>query len=221
MSDLVARMAKVEAIAPDEEYRIRPEWKTAVVKRGAYEKREGRKRIGELLGMAEANLGTETWRSAAGHEAEISRLGAEHGFPSEDGFSERLQVVTSALTGFREEAAREASIRKIVRKLESLAEEVETRGVTPEGITVDYATSTLGTVRRQERELVGLSGSVPDSSRARIRATADRLEQIVHLSRSRKKMRNASVGRTCRHWAFGGFRIRICRAAGVLLQERA
>ena len=192
--DLVARMAKIEAIAPDEEYRIRPEWKTALVKRGAYEKREGRKRIGELLKMAEVNLGTETWRSAAGHEAEISRLGADYGFPSEDGFSERLQVVTSALTGFREEAAREASIRKIVRKLESLAEEVETRGVTPEGITVDYATSTLGTVRRQERELVGLSGSVPDSSRARIRATADRLEQIVHLSRSRKKMRNASVG---------------------------
>jgi hypothetical protein len=192
--ELIARMAKIEAIAPDEEYRARPEWKSALVKRGAYQRKEGRKRIGELLEIAEANLGAESWRSAAGHEAEISRLAGEYGFPNEDGFSERLKAVTNTLTGFREDAAREVSIRKIVRKLESLAEQVETRGVTPAGITVDYATSTLDAIRRQERELGGLSGSVPDSSRARIRTTSDRLEQIVHRARSRKKMRNALVG---------------------------
>ncbi len=192
--ELVARMAKIEAIAPDEEHHTRPEWKSALEKRRAYAEKESRKRMGELLEMAEANLGAESWRSAAGHEAEISRLAGEYGFPNEDGFSERLQAVTNTLTKFREGAAREVSIRKIVRKLESLAEEVETRGVTPAGITVDYATSTLDAIRRQERELGGLSGSVPDSSRARVRATTDRLEQIVHLSRSRKKIRNASVG---------------------------
>jgi len=192
--ELVGRMAKVETIAPDEEYQSRAEWKSALARRGVYEKREGRNRMGELLKMAEAGLEPETWRSAAGHEAEISRLGGAFGFPSEDGFAERLQAVSTALTGYREAAERDAAIRKLVRKLESLAEEVETRGVTPEGITVAFATSTLDTVRRQERELASLSGSVPNSSRARIRATTDRLEQIVQLSRSRKKMRNASVG---------------------------
>lgn len=192
--ELVARMAKIEAIAPDEEYHTRPEWKAALEKRGAYEEKEGRKRMGKLLKTAEANLGAESWRSAAGHEAEISRLAGDYGFPDNDDFSERLRAVTNTLNKYREDAAREVSIRKIARKLESLAEDVETKSVTPAGVTVDYATSTLDTIRRQERELEGLSGSVPDSSRARIEATTDRLEKIVDLSRSRKKMRNASIG---------------------------
>lgn len=193
-AELIAKMAKVEAIAPDDDYRTRPEWQAALVQRGIVEKREARQKMSSLLTLAEKNLGAETWRTAAGHEAEISRLAGEYGFPNEDGFSERLQAVTSVLSEFREEAEREAAIRKIVKKLESLTEEADTRGVTPEGITVTYATSTLDTIRRQERELSRLNGSVPDSSRARIRATTDRLEQIVQLSRSKKKVRNATVG---------------------------
>ena len=191
--ELVAGMAKVEAIAPDEEHRTRPEWKTALARRGAYEKREARKRMAGLLEKTETCLSPDLWRTAATQEAEITRLGGEYGFPGEDGFSERLETVTKALMGYREEAAKEAEIRKIVRKLESLAEEVETRGVTPDGITVVYATSSLDTMRRQERELARLGGSVPGSSRARIHATGERLEQIVRQSRTRKRIRNGTV----------------------------
>jgi hypothetical protein len=191
--ELVAVMAKVDAIAPDEEHRSRPEWKTALARRGAYEKREAHKRMTNLLEKAVASLAPDLWRTAANYEAEITRLGSEYGFPAEDAYPERLETVTKALSGYREEAAKEAEIHKIVRKLESLAEEVETRGVTPEGITVVYATSSLDTMRRQERELARLGAGVPGSSRARIHATGDRLEQIVNQARTRKRITHGTV----------------------------
>lgn len=191
--ELVAIMAKIEVMAPDDEHQTRPEWKTALSRRRAYEKRMGRRKMGEIIELAEDNLTPDSWRTAAAYEAEILQLGGEHGFPSEDRFPEKLQAITKVLTQFRDEAAKEAEVRKIVRKLESLAEEVETRGVTPEGLTVDYATSSIDVLRRQERELIRLGAGVPGPSRSRINTTAERLEEILRISRSRKKMGNGSI----------------------------
>ncbi|MCH7224554.1 hypothetical protein [Haloferula sp. A504] len=192
--ELVRCMDAIEASAPDEDFKARPVWGEACVRRDAFLRRQARDRAGELLEAAEESLASGNWREAAAADAEIESIQLRYGSSEVERFEERLSRVREENARHRAEAERQGSIAELRRNLAGVAEDVEALGLTPEGIGPIQASSKLEMMRRFERELQRLDPAAVESLDPRIVSARKRLQQVIDRSRSGKRLRHTLIG---------------------------
>jgi hypothetical protein len=188
---LLAAMATVEGSGMAEDYEATPEWQQATMARTRIRRAAALQRMPEALSQAEDELKTGTWRQAAVFHGEYSNLASTFGHPEAlaEALEQRSQSIQTALERHRAEAERVAKARHLVAEMEQIAEDVETRTVTPLGLTPDFAGPFLEDLTRKLRQLEGMRGEFPENSRLRVEAARSRLTQALERSNRAKRVR--------------------------------
>jgi hypothetical protein len=188
---LLAAMAKVEESGMSEDYEATPEWQQATVTRTRIRRAAAHKRMPEALFQAGEELKSGEWRQAAVFHGEYSNLASTFGHQEAlaDAMEQRSQSIQAALEKHRAEAERVAKARQLVAEMEHIADEVETRTVTPLGLTPDFAGPFIEDLTRKLRQLEGMRGEFPENSRLRVETARSRLAQALERSNRAKRIR--------------------------------
>jgi hypothetical protein len=191
---LLSAMADVEDTGLVEDYEATPEWQQATVARTRIRRAAAWKRMPEVLALAEAELKTGEWRQAAVYHGEYANLAAtySHDASVADALEERARLIQAELEKHRAEAERVAKARHLVAEMEHIAEEVETRTVTPLGLTPDFAGPMIEDLTRKMRQLDSLRGEFPENPRLRVETARTRLTQALERSQRGKRIRLVS-----------------------------
>jgi hypothetical protein len=188
---LLPAMAKVEESNMAEDYEVTPEWKEALGLRAQIRKANAWSRMPVALAEAEEKLQEGDWRQAALTHGEYSNLSSSYGHEpgTFEALEERSRTIQTKLDQFRAESERTAKIKHLIAEMERIAEDVETRTLTPLGLTPDFAAPLLEDLTRKIRQIEGLRGEFPLSSRMRIETTKARLEQDLQRASRSKRIR--------------------------------
>lgn len=188
---LLGAMAKVEESGMAKDYEATPEWQQAAMARTLIRRAAAWKRMPEALAEAEDQLKRGEWRQAAVIHGEYSNLASAYGNQEAlaDAFEQRSRAIQAELERHRAEAERVAKARQLVAEMEHIADEVETRTVTPLGLTPDFAGPFIEDLTRKLRQLEGLRGEFPQNSRLRVDAARSRLAQALERSNRAKRTR--------------------------------
>jgi hypothetical protein len=187
---LLTAMDQVETAGMAEDYEQSAEWKQAVVVRNRVRRTAGRLRMPEALCQAEENLKLGEWRQAAVQHGEYVILASTYGLGTEQAdLEERARKIELKLEQHRAEAERVAKCRHLVMEMEGIADEVETRMVTPLGLTNDFAGPLVEELTRKLRQLESLRGDFPNSSRMRIESARAQLTQALDRAGRSKRLR--------------------------------
>lgn len=188
---LLAAMARVEASGMIEDYESRPEWQQATAERTRIRRAEAWERMPEVLARADAELKSGEWRQAAVSHGEYANLAATYGHQraTAEILEERSRLIQAELEKHRAEAERGAKALHLVAEMEQIAEEVETRTVTPLGLTPDFSAPLIEELTHKLRQLEGLRGAFPENSRLRVEAARSQLGQALERSSRAKRIR--------------------------------
>ncbi len=187
---LLVAMDQVEAAGMAEDYEESPEWKQAVGVRNRVRRTAARLRMPGALQQAEENLNVGEWRQAAVLHGEYSILASTYGLGDEQAdLEERARCIEVALEQHRAEAERVAKCRHLVKEMEGIADDVETRMVTPLGLSTDFAGPLVEDLARKLRLFESMRGEFPNSSRMRIEAARAQLTQAVERAERSKRFR--------------------------------
>ncbi len=187
---LLTAMFQVEEVGRAEDYEGLQEWKQAAAVRSRVRRTEAWKRMPEALTHAEEELKRSEWRQAAVSHGEYAALANTYGHgEAAAGLEERARLVEAALEKFRAEAERQAKARKLVAEMERIADEVETRMVTPLGLSPDFTAPLVEDLARKMRQLEGLRGDLPNNSRQRIESARAQLSQALERSTRSRRLR--------------------------------
>lgn len=188
--DLLAAMTRVEAAGSREDYEKLPEWQQALARRHGIRRAAAWKRMSEALDGAEAELATGSWRQAAALHSEYAALSGKYGNPPElPGLGDRAGKMEAALEQHRSDAERLAKARHLVAEMERIADDVETRMVTPLGLSPDFAGPLAEDLSRKIRQLESLRGDFPENSKRRVASVRAQLNQALERSNRSKRLR--------------------------------
>jgi hypothetical protein len=186
---LLDAMARVEEAAVAEEYEATPEWRQAAAARSRIRRMSAWQKMPFLLQDAEDQMREGDWRQAALHHGEFEGLVLTHGMDTAmaDGMEARSKSITAALAICRAEAERVAATRKLVAEMEHIANDVETRTVTPLGLSREFSEPLIEQLAHKMRQLETLRGEFPEISRRRVDAAFVRLTQsLERINRGRR-----------------------------------
>jgi hypothetical protein len=187
---VLAAMTQVEDVGMSEDYETLPEWKQATAIRNRVRRTAAWKRMPEVLALAEDELKRGEWRQAALLHGEYAALAGTYGqSEATAGLEERARGIETELEKHRAEAERVAHARHLVREMEQIADEVETRAVTPLGLSQDFAGPLAENLTRKMRQLEGIHGEFPNNARLRIESTLAQLTQALERSNRSKRIR--------------------------------
>jgi hypothetical protein len=188
---LLPAMAKVEESNMPEDYEATPEWREALGLRDQIRKANAWSRMPAALAEIEEKLSEGDWRQAALIHGEFSNLSSSYGYElgTKEALEERSRAIQTKLDQFRAESERTAKIKHLIAEMERIAEDVETRTLTPLGLTPDFAAPLLEDLTRKIRLIESMRGEFPLSSRLRIETTQARLEQDLQRASRSKRIR--------------------------------
>lgn len=188
---LLAAMEKVEESGLPEDYEATSEWQQGSRTRARIRRAEAWRRMPKALAQAEAELKNGEWRQAAVLHGEYLNWASNYGYQEGtfEALEERSRVVLAELQKHRSEAERAAKVRRLIVEMENIAEEVETRTLTPQGLTIDFSAPLIEELMRKRRQLEGMRGELLENSRLRIEAARDRLEQAIERANRAKRGR--------------------------------
>lgn len=187
---LLAAMTQVEEAGIAEDYEQLPEWQQALAVRNRVRRTAARARMPEALGLAEAELQGGSWRQAAVLHGEYTVLEASFGLgPEQGGLDQRARAIEVELANHRAEAERLAQVKQLVVEMERIAEDVETRAVTPLGLSPDFANPLVEDLARKLRQFEGLRGEMANSPRVRIESARAQLTQALERCHRAKRLK--------------------------------
>jgi hypothetical protein len=189
--DLLQAMAAVEESGNPEAYETSPVWHQASAERVRFQRQAAWIKMPDLLSAAEEFLRGGAWRQAAASYEEYAGLASIHGHDRSkaEECDSRAASIHSQLEKFRVEAEREGKARELVTEMERIAEDVETRGVTPQGITPEFASPLLESLTQKQRKLESLRGEFPERQRIRVEAAKERLMHSLERQASSKRFK--------------------------------
>jgi hypothetical protein len=187
---LLDAMTQVEDSGMAEDYESLPEWKQAVLVRNRIRRAAARVRMPVALRLAAEELEKGEWRQSAVFHGEYRVLESTFGLADEQtDLEDQARAIEVELTKYRTAAERTAQARHLVSEMERIAEDVETRAVTPRGLSSDFAAPLVEDLTRKLRQLEGLRGEITNSSRTRIEAARGQLVQSIERSHRSKRLR--------------------------------
>jgi hypothetical protein len=173
-----------------EEFQNDEGYQAAVARRGEIRRDAAQAQIPGLLDAVGAGLEEGgDWREAARIHAEIDAMLERHSIQLDAEAARRFEEGGAAIDGKRREAERLANVARLAEDLDRIAEDVETRSVTPDGLDPDFAAGALNRLQKTLRQMKALRSDLPGASRARVDAVRGQLEQVLERRRSRKKAR--------------------------------
>ena len=189
--DFLQAMAALEESGNPEAYEASPVWQQASAERVRFQRQAAWIKMPDLLSAAEEALRGGSWRQAAASYEEYAGLASIHGHDSSkaDECDSRAAAIHAQLEKFRVEAEREGKARELVTEMERIAEDVETRGVTPQGITPEFASPLLENLTQKQRKLESLRGEFPERQRIRVEAARARLMHSLERQASSKRFK--------------------------------
>jgi hypothetical protein len=186
----LAAMTRVEETGSAEDLEKLPVWHQASSRRLGIRRDAAWKRISEVLDLAEAELAEGSWRQAAALLSEYGSLSVVYGIPPEiSGMRERVGKMETALEQHRSDAERLAKARHLVAEMERIADDVETRMVTPLGLSPDFAGPLAEDLSRKIRQLESLRGDFPENSQRRVASVRAQLNQALERSNRSKRLK--------------------------------
>lgn len=191
---LMAAMSKVEEAGIPEDYEGAAEWKQASVTRNSLRRSKARQRMPETLKLAGEELANGEWRQAAVWQEEYKRLAEAYGHDDKTAsLDDSSKEIERKLGEHRAEAERVAQARRLVVEMEGIADEVETRMVTPMGLSAEFAGPLVEELTRKIRKHESLRGEFPNSAKLRVEAARAQLVQAMERSNRSKRLRLVSV----------------------------
>jgi len=191
---MLEHLASLEATGRHDDLKEETEYQEAVRQRNEILKNEAQKRLPGLLDDAESGVRDGgDWKAAARISAEIEDMLERHRIPMDAGQTERFEKIQERIAAERRDAKRQARAAELAGELDQIADEVETRSVTPDGIGPEFASDSLERIFKIQRELESLRCGVPEATDARTESARAQLDQILARRRSRRKARMISA----------------------------
>jgi hypothetical protein len=183
-------MARVEQAGEPESYQSLPEWPRALAVRQQLRLDGARRRMPELLLNAEREMAAGNWRQAAARMGEYSLLFEVYGriAIAADSLS-RAAKLEEQLASHRVDTERLGRVMQWVAEMTRIADDVESRAASSQGLTVEIAGPMLENLLRTWQLVEEARGVIPAGSRSRIDSARARLSETIERDRAARRFR--------------------------------